>query len=1152
MKKPVFEQLFTYEGVLELDQSFLKFLATNDSQLYEYLLDYRGGNTTNKNSDFLIKLSGFLESFLIDFFKITDDFKKHQTAIQNQACLFSFKKYFISRMAIRKINKELPSDFKKLDELVVEQIRKHVADSVDEELSVAKLGNFYIENKDKFENEIEQLVDWCAHILKDPLLDQSKSSWSIFSLSKSIEHEKLVPHQSDGLRNFASDSVLKFRDGFKLTDSGMSERKVLNQVNNCMFCHNHEGDYCSKGFPKSKGSTEFSINALDNLLIGCPLDIKISEMLFLQKTGNSIAALAVLMKDNPFCPLTGHRICNDCMKSCIYQKQEPVDVPQIETRILKDVLALPWGIEIYDLLTRWNPLLDKSWMMQPYNGKKVLIVGSGPSGLAMAHYLLHNGCAVIIMDGLKLEKIPDQLIYSPIQYYSDIKEDLDKRITWGCGGVAEYGITVRWDKNLLKLVYISLMRRKYFRAYGNVRFGGTITVEQAWEQGFDHLVIAVGAGLPKELPIPGSLSPGMRQANDFLMALHLTGLNKSNGIVTYQIRLPAIVVGGGLTAVDTATEVQAYYVKQVEDILNKYEYLIQQEIRIDQFFSKQELNVIKEFVNHGIEIRKERMRARALNMSPDFVKLIRKWGGVTIAYRRRMQESPAYRRNHEELNNALQEGVFYIENFDPEEAVIDSEGDVEFLRGLNRESSQYVLLPARTIFIATGTKPNIAYEFEHRGTFERDGFEYKAFQYEDKKLYKASKPAHLKEHDIGSFTSYSKKGKCVTFIGDAHPIFHGNVVNAIASATKTYPSVLDLLNIDDKENIAQHQKTFESFIFEIEHRYTQFVVDINRVDKKMTQLTVSAPQAAAMFTPGQFYRLQAFETDPIYINGKSAFPKSIEVFPAFVDKEKGEIVFNLIHNDINKRIFSHMKAGQHISVMGPTGSKIGIPKNEVIVVLGDALSLNVMTTFGQSLKENNNEVIYIACLESADDYFNYQWETVASKLIWCLPKGIDLPVSYGHLFSGNVSSIIHEITNDNSVFNGYQEGELRNFLKQASKIFAIGQDALLQKICSLKENSLKHYFSNEVQYFGFVFGPMQCMLKGICGHCLQWQIDPITKKRTKAVFACSWQCQPLEIIDINHLYDRNKQNRITEKLQEIWFNSSSSLLKTYTSPEVVR
>ena len=67
--------------------------------------------------------------------------------------------------------------------------------------------------------------------------------------------------------------------------------------------------------------------------------------------GFSIASLAIVCVDNPMCAATGHRICNDCMKSCIYQKQEPVNIPEAETRVLKDVLSLPWGFEIYSLLT---------------------------------------------------------------------------------------------------------------------------------------------------------------------------------------------------------------------------------------------------------------------------------------------------------------------------------------------------------------------------------------------------------------------------------------------------------------------------------------------------------------------------------------------------------------------------------------------------------------------------------------------------------------------------------------------------------------------------------------------------------------------------------------------------------------------------------
>jgi len=95
------------------------------------------------------------------------------------------------------------------------------------------------------------------------------------------------------------------------------------------------------------------------------------------------------------CPGTGHRICNDCMKSCIYQKQEPVNIPQIETGVLTDVLALPWGVEIYGLLTRWNPLNVRRPFALPYNGKNVLVVGLGPAGYTLAHYLVNEGFGVV-------------------------------------------------------------------------------------------------------------------------------------------------------------------------------------------------------------------------------------------------------------------------------------------------------------------------------------------------------------------------------------------------------------------------------------------------------------------------------------------------------------------------------------------------------------------------------------------------------------------------------------------------------------------------------------------------------------------------------------------------------------------------------------
>jgi hypothetical protein len=65
---------------------------------------------------------------------------------------------------------------------------------------------------------------------------------------------------------------------------------------------------------------------------------------------------------------------------------------------------------------------------------------------------------------------------------------------------------------------------------------------------------------------------------------------------------------------------------------------------------------------------------------------------------------------------------------------------------------------------------------------------------------------------------------------------------------------------------------------------------------------------------------------------------------------------------------------------------------------------------------------------------------------------------------------------------------------------------------------------------------MQCMLKGVCSQCLQWQIDPATGKRTKAVFACSWQDEPMDIVDLDNLDERQAQNRLQEHLGGLWID----------------
>src|SRR5262249_588203 len=176
------------------------------------------------------------------------------------------------------------------------------------------------------------------------------------------------------------------RDGFALTDRRMNEREVESEVDYCLYCHDRDKDSCSKGLRDNK-TNALKPNPLGVELAGCPLDEKISEMHLMRQQGDAIAALALVCVDNPLLPATAHRICNDCMKACVFQKQDPVNIPQIETAVLTDVLALPWGFEIYGLFTRWNPLDVRRPHTLPYNGKNALVVGLGPAGYTLAHHL---------------------------------------------------------------------------------------------------------------------------------------------------------------------------------------------------------------------------------------------------------------------------------------------------------------------------------------------------------------------------------------------------------------------------------------------------------------------------------------------------------------------------------------------------------------------------------------------------------------------------------------------------------------------------------------------------------------------------------------------------------------------------------------------
>src|SRR5690606_25719255 len=145
------------------------------------------------------------------------------------------------------------------------------------------------------------------------------------------------------------------------------------------------------------------------------------------------------------------------------------------------------------------------------------------------------------------------------------------------------------------------------------------------------------------------------------------GAFRKSSLANLQVRLPAVVVGGGLTAIDAATELSAYYVVQCEKTVDRIEKLVAAQGRATVLakFDTEEREVLAEQLEHGRQIREERQKAAGEKREPDFNPLIRAWGGVTVAYRRSLQESPAYRLNHEEVIKSLEEGIYYAEHLSP-------------------------------------------------------------------------------------------------------------------------------------------------------------------------------------------------------------------------------------------------------------------------------------------------------------------------------------------------------------------------------------------------------------------------------------------------------------------------------------------------------
>ncbi len=1012
-----------------------------------------------------------------------------------------------------------------------------------------------------FVGQLFELIQrWTFAAMHVPGLQARVGGWVSLKFPAKTDFTHLVDHEVEPRTGYGVWSAHaghhRRRDGFALTDKRFAERRVLYEVDHCIYCHDRDTDSCSKGMRNKKDGT-YKTNPLGVTITGCPLEEKISEMHLVKRRGDNIGALALITVDNPMCPGTGHRICNDCMKGCIYQKTEPVNIPQIETNALTDVLFMPWGFEIYSFLTRWNPLNVKRPYALPYNGKNVLIAGMGPAGYTLAHYLSNEGFGVVGIDGLKVEPLPKALTGDwntppqPIRDFREHYEDLDKRVMLGFGGVAEYGITVRWDKNFLKVIYLTLARRRNFRVYGGVRFGGTLTINEAWDLGFHHIAIASGAGKPTVIDLKNNLIRGIRKASDFLMALQLTGAAKESSLANLQVRLPAGVIGGGLTAIDTTTELLAYYPVQVEKVLHRYQKLCDAfgQERVRARYDREEIEILDEFLRHGQAIQAERRRAEQAGETPNFVPLIEQWGGVTLFYRKGIKDSPAYRQNHEEIKEALDEGIKLAEGMSPLEALEDEFGHLTAVRfekleetdGRWRKAAE-LEVSIKSLFVAAGTSPNTIYESEHPDSFEMDKKFYRRFEpvaaeagfelepVNDTLWPKIGKPA--------PFTSYRRGGRYITFYGDNHPVYAGNVVKAMASAKDGYPYVVQLFREDlaqlDPAAQALRDQALRAFQNTLDEALVARIVEINRLTPTIIEVIVKAPLSAKHFCPGQFYRVQNFETLAPIVEDTVLATEGLALTGAWVDKEQGLISLIALEMGSSSRLCALWKPGDQLVVMGVTGTPTEIYTGKTVLLIGGGLGNAVLFSIGKALRAAGNQVIYFAGYRKREDVFKVrELEEASDLVVWAVdntPGAEAIPTlrPQDKTFVGNIVEAML----------AYAKGELGAtpiHLDDVDHMIVIGSDRMMSAVKEARYGVLAPYLKPHHTAIGSINSPMQCMMKGVCAQCLCKHVDPETKEEY-FVYSCYNQDQDLDRVDFRNLYARLRQNSVQEKLASLWLD----------------
>ena len=375
-------------------------------------------------------------------------------------------------------------------------------------------------------------------------------------------------------------------------------------------------------------------------------------------------------------------------------------------------------------------------------------------------------------------------------------------------------------------------------------------------------------------------------------------------------------------------------------------------------------------------------------------------------------------------------------------------------------------------------------------------------------------------------TDLREDGRAVSFFGDLHPSFSGNVVKAMGGATLGYPVVSRML-----ARLRPAAPAPEELRARLDDELRARVHEIIRLTPKILEIVVKAPMAARAFKPGQFYRLQNYETLASRVDGTTLAMEGLALTGAGIDREQGLLSTIVLEMGGSSDLCALLKPGEPVILMGPTGSPTETPAGETVLLVGGGLGNAVLFSIAAALRAQGSRVLYFAGYKTiADRYKVEDIERAADSVVWCSDEspGFTPGRPQDQAFVGNIVEAI----------GAYGAGELGPAaipLNQVDRIIAIGSDGMMNAVAAARHQGLAPYFRPGHRAIASINSPMQCMMKEICAQCLQMHRDPATGTET-VVFSCFNQDQEMDQVDFAALHRRLSQNGAQEKLTRQWID----------------